>query len=670
MRKAGLTSALARGVRARATLIGLALALLSFAAAGDSIPLEAFATLGNLRDPVISPGGDHIAYRVPYQGKDIVVVHRIDDSTNPTLIPPPDQGFLKWFAWGNDERVVVSYGFTQTLRYINGYLVRGGSDLEQTRLFSFHRDGSDVRKPVRLVRPDPGCKQVGSRLRGKCSEPIDQDNVIDWMAEDDRYILVEVDGNFDGESEVRRVDLNNGRFKVIRSGAPDIHWWVTDSTHEVRFGYGTGANGPVGQYRMPTGKWRDVTDTPWFRAEFRPQVFEPDPRYAIAVGLVDGNTRGVVRLDLVEDRIDQVLHHDPNYDVFPKFNQQEMIGYYVPALNGALTFTDPQWQALQEAPRHAFPDQQVRFLTWTEDRQTLLVEASSDVDAGTVYVWDRGAGKMYQLGRTYPELEPGQLAPMEEVTYKARDGLEIGAYLTIPKGAVRAQLPVVVMPHGGPFARDTWGFDFLVQMLASRGYAVLQPNFRGSEYQGREFQEAGEGEWGRKMQDDLTDGVHWLMAEGIADPDRICIVGWSYGGYAALMGVIKSPDLYACAASINGVADLKRLRGRYSYDRYWRQQIDELLGVDRSTVDDYSPVSQAERVTAPVLIVHARDDGRVPFEHGETMARRLQAAERDVTMIEIAHGDHGLWNGDSRLQMLTALERFLSDHLGSGGDRG
>ncbi|MEQ9562599.1 MAG: alpha/beta fold hydrolase, partial [Woeseiaceae bacterium] len=264
------------------------------------------------------------------------------------------------------------------------------------------------------------------------------------------------------------------------------------------------------------------------------------------------------------------------------------------------------------------------------------------------------------------EIQPGlsgdNLSHVKPVSYLARDGQAIAAYLTVPRGAVAEKLPLVVMPHGGPQARDNQSFNFLVQFLASRGYAVFQPNFRGSTGYGKAFEQAGFKQWGGLMQDDVTDGAKWLVEQGIADPDRMCIVGWSYGGYSAAMGAVKTPELFRCAASINGVLDLVRQISEdkdYIGGRRWTEH----MGLTDEKAREVSPYHQAEAIRIPMLIVQALDDSRVTREQGQRMARRLEKLDKPVEYVEVRQGGHSLGNESARLAMLEALEKFLVQNI-------
>jgi len=275
------------------------------------------------------------------------------------------------------------------------------------------------------------------------------------------------------------------------------------------------------------------------------------------------------------------------------------------------------------------------------------------------------------IGYAYPDLNADLVGEMRAIRYAAGDGMEIPGYLTLPPGVTEPRdLPLVVLPHGGPAARDTMGFDWWAQGLASRGYAVLQPNFRGSAGLGDEHLEAGYGEWGLKMQTDLSDGVRYLAAEGIIDPQRVCIVGASYGGYAALAGPTLDPGVYRCAVSVAGVSDLRTMvqwsaaqAGRRDSPvvRYWNRFMGaERLG-DRS-LDDRSPAFRAAEADAPILLLHGWDDTVVPYDQSRIMAEALERAGRPYELVRLDGEDHWLSREATRQRMLNETVRFLETH--------
>jgi dipeptidyl aminopeptidase/acylaminoacyl peptidase len=267
-----------------------------------------------------------------------------------------------------------------------------------------------------------------------------------------------------------------------------------------------------------------------------------------------------------------------------------------------------------------------------------------------------------ELGQTAPELASVALAPMKTVSVPGPGGIRIPGYLTLPQGEPKS-LPAVVLPHGGPHARDSWGYDSLVQVLASRGYAVLQLNFRGSTGYGSAWFDAGWQNWGTVMHDDITAGARWLISEGIADPKRLCIVGWSYGGFAALVGAMKEPDLYRCAVSIAGVTDIADLQwdwfGFYGGRAGWQA----ITGTDREKMNASSPRRNAERIKIPVLLVHGKLDNIVPPDHSTHMAKALARVQAPHELMLVDDGDHGLTRGAWRLALYKKLESFLAAHM-------
>ncbi|WP_296458050.1 S9 family peptidase [Phenylobacterium sp.] len=345
-----------------------------------------------------------------------------------------------------------------------------------------------------------------------------------------------------------------------------------------------------------------------------------------------------------------------------------MIGHY--ALTGdedRYTFYDPAdakaWQDIVAA----YGDQRVRLESWSTDRRRIVVQVESKTEGPRFAVIDLGQRTADWLGAQYSDLTADDLAPREPVKFKAADGLALGGYLTLPRGKPAKNLPLIVFPHGGPASRDTPGFDWWAQAMASRGYAVLQVNFRGSDGLGSRLLEAGYGEWGRKMQTDLSDGVRHLAAQGVIDPGRVCIVGGSYGGYAALAGATIDTGVYRCAVSVAGVADLKRqvawsrTRGGASAGRYWNR----FMGADTGEEDvlaRYSPANLAAKADAPILLIHGKDDTVVPLEQSRIMADALHKAGKPVELVVQKGADHWLSRGDTRLEMLTATMAFIEKH--------
>jgi dipeptidyl aminopeptidase/acylaminoacyl peptidase len=342
-------------------------------------------------------------------------------------------------------------------------------------------------------------------------------------------------------------------------------------------------------------------------------------------------------------------------------------GYSLVGDERRYTFFDAKAQASWNAVVKAFPGDQVSLASWSDDRRKVVVRVDSPTLGPAYALVDLDAKSARWLGDIYQNLKPEDVSEIKPVKYKAADGLEITGYLTLPRGHEAKNLPLVVLPHGGPEGRDTLGFDWWSQALASRGYAVLQPNFRGSEGFGRPFVEAGFGQWGKAMQTDLSDGVRYLAKQGTIDPKRVCIAGASYGGYAALAGATMDRGVYRCAASVAGPADLKRMltdsnqrfaSSQNSTLRYWLR----FMGADGIKDPDLaaiSPARMADRVEIPLLLIHGKDDTVVPYVQSTIMADAMKKAGKPVDLVTLNGEDHWLSRGATRLQMLTSVVDFL-----------
>lgn len=424
--------------------------------------------------------------------------------------------------------------------------------------------------------------------------------------------------------------------------------------------------------------WYKPADKPtWTKlAEFRVDedfwvpAYAPDEPDTLVIASRQGrDTRALFHYDTVERRQTEMLAGHPTQDILSYDGIEQAAFDYVATggMRREQVWFQRDWAAMQKQIDVLLPNR-VNILSG-DPRRAVLVRSYGDVDPGTWYYFDIAKKSLVTVGKAMTSADPARMRPMEVMSYKAADGLSIPAYLTRPAAPTATPAPMVVLIHGGPLARDHWNWDADVQMLASRGYLVFQPQFRGSSGFGRRFEEAGFGEWGKAMQDDITDGVRHLVAQGIADPQRICIVGASYGGYAALWGLVKTPELYRCGISFAGVTDIGHLFSDWTdlrFDKASRQLMKRHIGdstMSAELFDPVSPLRHAGRIKAPVLLMHGREDERVPIAHGRRMRDALEANNKEVTWVVFNEEGHGLRYRRNQVEYFQAMLDFLGKHL-------
>ncbi len=628
------------------------------------IPIEIFAQLPTTSQMRISPDGRRLAWLQAHEGRRRLLIATLEPKGKGTIaIPPPDDMDMVWIEWANNDYLLMSMGFDARRREFFDRTT-------ERRLMSVAADGSGI---TNMVIPKKQ-KSRGSRLNEAKAYAQIQDNVIDMLPDDRDHFLLVVndDQNFSTGFAVRRVDVRTGRYKTIGQ----TRWitdWATDRAHELRLKWGYELSGddetPIMSYRRPdSDQWVNVTGTPIENRYGFLDFFE-DPRFAYVSAFSESDHKGIYKYDMYEQKIVEPVFVDAEYDidsplVHPLTGTLAGVSYI--ADKEVAVWFDPDLAHLQAIFDKVLAGFENHIVSISRNFDRVIVLSKSDTDPGVYYLFDRTAKRLSEIAQVYRGLDPKVMAPVRSVSYTARDGLKIEAYLTLPVGREAKGLPAVILPHGGPWARDYKTFDYLAQFMANRGYAVLQPNFRGSTGYGSAFRRAGNRQWGRAMQDDVTDATKWLIDQGIADPARICIVGGSYGGYAALMGAVKTPDLFACAASINGVTDLPLLISADSRKvglSEWIEMIGE-PGEDSDILRENSPRRRAPDIRIPVLLAQARDDTRVEVDHARRMKRALERAGKDFEYLEFKRGGHTLEAEESRLTLLRTLEKFLARNIG------
>ena len=636
-------------------LLALILVCGAIAAAGSSLaaPLSAYGRLPLIEDAQISPDGTMMAYAVTQGDARMVLIKTIADGTVVAALNAGDRK-VRDVQWATSGYLLISI---TTTTYVPG-LVGPRREYLQVLAYSLATRKTQV---LMAKAPDAMNVVIGPpRVRMMNGEPYVIVEGVHWA------------GGQKGRNSLFSIRLSNGTTKVHEQGRPNTDDWVVDHA---------GAAIAQTEYDSVTGEWslRFQRNNRW---ELVDSMTAPINRPGLAglgqdgkaVLLITGDEEtgaGVTR----EYQPDGTAPRDitlPPYDGFVRnpATGALMGTWELDGDNLVYSFFDKKDQAVWRGISKAYAGMQSRLVSWSDDRRRIVIRVE-DPKAGPFYALvDLNTGSASILGAIYGGLQPADIAEVRPVKYKAADGLEITGYLTLPRGKAPEKLPLIVMPHGGPAARDEPGFDWWAQGMASRGYAVLQPNFRGSDGFGRDFLEAGYGEWGKKMQSDLSDGVRDLAARGIIDPKRVCIVGASYGGYAALAGATIDKGVYRCAVAVAGVADLKQFlveelrsdNGRETVtQRYWSR----FMGVENRRDRDLTAISPAHNVAGgdvPVMLIHGKDDTVVLYAQSQRMYDALRGAGRPVELVPLKAEDHWLSRSDTRLQTLEASVAFVEKH--------
>jgi dipeptidyl aminopeptidase/acylaminoacyl peptidase len=638
----------------------------SFVAAAQAPPLEAFASLPAMESPSISPDGKRLAFIAQADAGSYVMV---SDLATMAVGAAVDVSAMKprRLSWTNDDTLLLLASETITVRYV-------ARQAESMAPYGIDLSGDLTIRQLLLA----GRRERGSVIGGATNVIggyifVQGAQVIGYRRSTGDVLMGKFASNAD--RVLYAVDAKTDQLSQVDGGNPYTQDWIVDENGEPKFRleYRQEYDTLSIMRRAETG-WEMISRQTIAIPEMGLAGLDGEGRLiVIQRGSDNGGRFGLYVMSAENGAIERPLYTHATLDV-----AGARVDPYTNRVVGAdvgpdeVVWFDSELRAQQAELDQAFRGESPRIVSWSQDRTRSIVSTEGEDRAAAYYLLDSKAGTAKQIAATNMQLAGVKLARRAAYGYAARDGVQIPSYLTRPLG-VEGPAPLVLLPHGGPAARDFGGYDWLAHGLASRGYAVLQPNFRGSGGFGQQWEEAGHGEWGiGVMQHDLTDGVAAVVAAGIADPDRVCIVGASYGGYAALAGAAFTPELYRCAAAIAGVADLRdmlnyereRAGDRSSTVSYWRQAmgVDE-EGSSRQDLDAASPAQHAERVRAAVLLIHGRDDTVVPIVQSRTMERALQGAGKSVQFVELEGEDHWLSGSKTRLETLKALDVFLTEQL-------
>tara|TARA_E500000178_G_scaffold355966_1_gene430823 strand:+ start:5763 stop:7724 length:1962 start_codon:yes stop_codon:yes gene_type:complete len=642
-------------------LVNLAVALAIGSAAAvaesNSTSIELFATPPAVQEVTLSPSGNHFAALAQLQGQTVLLVADLAKQEKP-YIAASKEWRIKGYQWINDSDILLEISLPEKIFR---------TPITVTRLVHV-----DIQKRA--------MQMMFAREESNSFFQI-QSSVVGKLPDQSREFLIA--GSKDDPAKPRVFQVKAGAQRLPRRAAQGwlrgIRQWYADARGNVRAAIGVmqDQRTPIGLLKDANGVWQDFSHLLKRNAVFHGALTDNGNHYLIQMFPKPSDSedtppsryRSLFKIN-AHNGVETLISTQPDSDIAGvrlSHDGSEIVAVFYENENLAPDYLRESTRGLINAIDAALPNTTNRVVSANDTESRAIILARHASKPAQYYFYDATKRSLRPLQNTYPKLRSAPLAEVQSITYSARDELTIPGYLTLPVGTrsdTRPRLPFVVLPHGGPHARDFARFDWLTQMLASQGYGVLQMNFRGSTGYGVEFQELGANQWGQLMQDDITDGTRWLIEQGLADANRICIAGGSYGGYAALMGAAKESKLYRCAASFNGVSDLRQLvkdQLKYVDGRYASRFIGNLWR-DKDMLIQNSPVNLAEQIDIPILLVHGKDDRVVPVAHSQRMADAL--VSKPVTYVELPKGDHNFSSATTRIAFARQLVAFLNENLG------
>jgi len=601
--------------------------------AAKLVPMEDFFRNPEKTGYQISYNGRYVSFLAPWESRLNIFVEKTNG--NPSQITFKSDRDIMRYYWANNAKLV--------------YFEDNGGD-ENDHMFVIDVNGDGKRD----LTPFPGVKAV----------------FIDDLQKDSEHVLVGLNVRDKSIFDAYQVNVNTGELRLVAENPGDVMTWVTDHNGKVRAALATDGVDQIFLYRETENEpFKPVIKTN-FKESFEPLAFTYDNKKIYANSNIGRDKSAVVVVDPNTGKEEKVIYENPDVDVYnimlsDKYKKLVAVSYVTDKLH--YVFFDEKTKRMFADFDKQFPGLETRITSQNKEEDMFILRTFSDKTRGAYYLYYTKGKKVKKLADVSSWLDEGNMAEMRPVEYRSRDRLTIHGYLTLPKGLEPKDLPIVVIPHGGPWARDYWSYDPEAQFLANRGYGVLQINYRGSTGYGRSFWEAGFKEWGKAMQDDITDGVQWLIAQGVADPTRIAIYGASYGGYAALAGVTFTPNLYACGVSYVGPSNLFTLLA--SFPPYWEpllKQMYEQVGdpiADKKLLEEVSPLFHVEEIKVPLLIAQGANDPRVKQQESDQIVAALKERNLPVEYLLKEDEGHGFVKEENRFDFYRKLESFLEKHL-------
>ncbi len=599
------------------------------------IPVRDFFRNPESRGYLLSPDGKTLSYLAPWESRMNIWIRPTAGGEPKRITSEKDRDIREYF-WKGNQFVIYA---------------QDNKGDENFHLFRVDLKNGEIKD----LMPFP-------KVRSELIDDLEDNSPTD--------ILVTLNKRNAEIFDAVRVNVTNGEMKVAAENPGHVDHWVTDHKGRILAATETdGVNATLLTRPDEKAPFKKVLTTS-FREHLSPQFFTFDNKELYVASNIGRDKQAIVKVDPATAKETAMIYENPEVDVDGlAFSKKRKVLTYIAytTWKEERKYLDPETEKMFVTLEQKLPGYQIDGAENDHDENQFIISATNDRTPGSRYLLNVKTGELSKLAEVAPWLKADQLAPMKPIEYKSRDGLTIHGYLTLPVGREAKNLPVVVNPHGGPWARDDWGYNPEVQFLANRGYAVFQMNFRGSTGYGRKFWEASFKQWGKTMQDDITDGVQWLVKEGIADPKRVAIYGGSYGGYATLAGVTFTPDLYAAAVDYVGVANLFTFMN--TIPPYWKPFLDmfhEMVGdpkKDKELFTATSPVMHADKIKTPLFVAQGAQDPRVNKNESDQMVEALRKKGVDVEYMVKDNEGHGFHNEENKFAFYEAMEKFLDAHL-------
>lgn len=635
-------------------VIALLATVANAAIAAEQIPVEDFFKRSPFTGFQLSPDGKYLAAITPINERRNIAVIDLETREARAVTGMKDRD-ISGFSWANNDRILF-------------YMDTDGN--ESFGIFAVNKDGTKTRT---LIAPAATQMQGGSFVVRTAS-------VINRLKNDPKDVLVSTPRFANGMviQDVKKMNILNGRLRMVELNPGNIGGYITNEAGDVIGAVAFEGGKRKVLYRKPGKKeWTTLVEFEEANGGYYPAWISDDGERMYVSSNVDSNGEkrdksAIYKYDIDANKIGELIFEHPDVDVggvWASDVKEELVAVTYNAEKPGRHFVDQEWEKIIKGIEAAFPNKIVSPSSITEDEMKMIMTVWDSRNPATYYLFDRSNSNMEELAIAYDWLNADALGEMRPVAIESRDGLTLPAFLTIPPDSDGKNLPLIINPHGGPRARDFWGFNPEVQLMANRGYAVLQVNFRGSTGYGQEFDKAGWGKWGAEMQNDITDAVLWAIEQDIADPERICIYGGSYGGYAAMAGLTFTPELYKCGINYVGVTDINLLFETMPASwKLVRAEMKRTIGdpddeEEARLMAERSPINHVDKIKVPLLMGYGKQDPRVVLDHALKLEKKLKQYEVDYELIIEDKEGHGFRKFENQVEWYTKLIEFLDENL-------